>query len=82
MMHRNLRNERAVPWWAVLGAPLIGVPMVVAILALVAPGPQEQAPSAAEVQEVDFAAERVELESAGLLIDPQAARELARPAKG
>jgi len=73
MMHTHLRNERTVPWWAVIGAPLVGVPAVVAILALVAPQTQEQAPTAGEVHEADFAAERVEVESAGLMIDPQTA---------
>jgi len=77
MMHTHLRNERAVPWWAVIGAPLVGVPAVVAILALVAPQTQEQVPTAGEPHEVEFAAERAGVESAGVMIEPQAVRILS-----
>lgn len=30
----NMSNRTAVPWWAAFGAPLIGVPVLVAVLAL------------------------------------------------
>jgi hypothetical protein len=34
MMNAHLEKESAVPWWAAFGAPLIGVPLLVALLAL------------------------------------------------
>ena len=36
MLNTRLTNEREVPWWAI-GAPAIGVPLMVAVLALTAP---------------------------------------------
>ncbi|MDH3207270.1 MAG: hypothetical protein OEO79_11695 [Gemmatimonadota bacterium] len=33
----NLKKDRTPPLWAVLGAPLLGVPLMVGLLALVAP---------------------------------------------
>ena len=36
MLNTHLTNEREVPWWAI-GAPAIGVPLMVALLALTAP---------------------------------------------
>ncbi len=36
MLNIHLTNEREVPWWAI-GAPAIGVPLMVALLALTAP---------------------------------------------
>ncbi len=37
MMNAHLSEKRAVPWWAAIGAPLVGVPLMVGLLALVAP---------------------------------------------
>lgn len=37
MIHAHLNEEKAVPLWAAIGAPLIGVPLMVALLALAAP---------------------------------------------
>ena len=37
MTHMNLKKERTPPLWAILGAPLIGVPIMVGLLALAAP---------------------------------------------
>ena len=37
MINPHISERRAVPIWAALGAPLIGVPLMVALLALVAP---------------------------------------------
>ena len=34
MIHAHIDNRSAVPWWAAFGAPLIGVPILVALLAL------------------------------------------------
>ena len=37
MLNTHLTNEREVLWWAKIGAPAIGVPLMVALLALTAP---------------------------------------------
>ena len=39
MLNVHLTNEREVPWWAI-GAPAIGVPLMIALLALTAPKPE------------------------------------------
>ena len=37
MIHAHRNEKKAVPLWAAIGAPLIGVPLMVALLALAAP---------------------------------------------
>ena len=37
MLNAHISERREVPLWAALGAPLIGVPLMVALLALTAP---------------------------------------------
>lgn len=37
MIHAHITTRRAVPLWAAIGAPLLGVPIMVALLALAAP---------------------------------------------
>ncbi len=37
MLNTYINERREVPLWAALGAPLIGVPLMVALLALTAP---------------------------------------------
>ena len=41
MTHMNLRKDGTPPLWAVLGAPLVGVPLMVGLLALAAPRVEE-----------------------------------------
>jgi hypothetical protein len=36
MIHTHIDKERAIPLWALIGAPLVGVPLMVALLALMA----------------------------------------------
>lgn len=38
MIKAHMNQESAVPWWAAFGAPLIGVPLMILLLALGAPG--------------------------------------------
>jgi len=43
-MDGELKNERsAVPWWAAFGAPLVGIPILVALLAVGAAGKADAA---------------------------------------
>jgi hypothetical protein len=72
MLHAHIRKEKAIPWWAVIGAPMVGVPLVVALLALVGPGE----PVADQPQDVEFAVEQVELDPMSHSLDSQASRIL------
>ena len=53
MLNTHLSERREAPLWAVLGAPLIGVPLMVALLALTAPkqGTRVDAPEAGATTE-------------------------------
>ena len=63
MIKANLNTDRSVPWWAVIGAPLVGVPLIVALLALTAPEqkvsgePEAVTTEQVELQTVDQALE-------------------------
>ena len=37
MIHAHIDREKTVPLWAAVGAPLVGVPLMVALLALATP---------------------------------------------
>jgi len=43
MMQPHINEKKGAPWWAAIGAPLIGVPIMVALLALASPS--ENAPA-------------------------------------
>ncbi len=58
MNRAYFRNERAVPIWAVIGAPLVGVPLMVALLAL--SSPKETAPVVEP--KAGFTTEQVEIQ--------------------
>lgn len=60
MIHAHIRRGRPVPTWAVFGAPLVGVPLMVALLAVVAPerhavGAEPETESTVEGVELDTA---------------------------
>ena len=74
MLRAHIDKDKDLRWWAVIGAPLIGVPVVVALLALVAPGERV----ADDIEEVDFAVEQVEMEPVGRIPVPEGF-ELADP---
>lgn len=69
MIHAHIDKNRGIPWWAVVGAPLVGVPALVALLALIAPGEQ----AADEPDDVDFAVEQIDGEPMSTnMMEPQA----------
>ena len=46
MLNPHIDKKSAVPIWAAFGAPLLGVPLIVGLLALSAPGEAVPAPPA------------------------------------
>jgi len=66
MIHAHIDERRAIPAWAAIGAPLLGVPLMVALLALV--DPADRAPS----PEMDLGAkvEQVEVQAIDHQVDP------------
>ena len=65
-MKAHIDQASAVPWWAAFGAPLIGVPLMILLLALGAPG--DVVGTEGEV-DAGFAAEQVEVEAVGASVD-------------
>lgn len=65
MMQAHIDQESAVPWWAAFGAPLIGVPLMILLLALIAPGEAVGTKGDVEV-EVEYVTEQVEVEAIGV----------------
>lgn len=56
MTYRYMKNEKALPLWAALGAPLVGVPLMVGLLAIATPkaeAPAEEPVPAAVTEPVD-----------------------------
>ena len=69
MIQARMSRGKTTPWWAVIGAPLVGVPLLVALLSLVAPQ------SSAEMIEPENgqATEQMEVTTVGLDADVSAA---------
>lgn len=57
MIQAHMNRERAVPLWAALGTPLVGVPLMVALLALAAPSePVVETETSFTIEQVDVPA--------------------------
>ena len=67
MMKEHIDQASAVPWWAAFGAPLIGVPLMILLLALSAPG-DVVGTEGGEV-EAGYVTEKAEIEAIGASID-------------
>jgi hypothetical protein len=66
----------AVPWWAAFGAPLVGIPVLVVLLAVGGHGRSEAAPSEVET---GYVSERAEALQAGIEIPHVLFDESAEP---
>jgi len=56
MINAHINEKKRAPWWIAIGAPLVGVPLMVALLTLASP--EKNAPVAEP--EVGVRTERVE----------------------
>ena len=65
MIHARIDDERAIPFWAAIGAPLVGVPLMVALLALAAPSKE----AAVVPLDMGVSTEQVEVQQVDQLID-------------
>ena len=55
MIQTHLNSNKAVPLWASLGVPLIGVPLMVALLAITAPAkPATEVEAGADVEKTEL----------------------------
>ncbi len=69
MMHAHIDKESAVPWWAAFGAPLLGVPLLVALLAFGSGGDVKS--GAGEPGDAGFSVEQVETVKAAAEVSPE-----------
>lgn len=44
MINAHMKNRQSAPVWAILGAPLVGIPLIVALLALAQPRAESMEP--------------------------------------
>lgn len=65
-MNARIDHDSAVPWWAAFGAPLLGVPILVGLLALGSPGQASTAPAEADAV---FSTEQVEASPATVTLE-------------
>jgi len=68
MMGGTFANRSAVPWWAAFGAPLVGVPVLVALLALGSGGHGDVGRGSGA--EPGYATEQAEALQAGIELPP------------
>lgn len=70
-MSTYMSNKSAVPWWAAFGAPLLGVPLLVGLLALGSPREAKTVGDEAAVKvEANHVAEKTEALQAGVEMPP------------
>ena len=65
MIRARMDTQKAVPIWAAIGAPLVGVPLMVALLALAAPA----ATVPAGEPDADTKTEQVEVQTVDQTLD-------------
>lgn len=75
MTHTTMSTEKTGPLWAVFGAPLVGVPLMVGLLAL---GSQSAADAAVE-PDLGFVVEQVDLQRMDMQEMDTAAETDAQP---
>ena len=77
-MKARIDQASAVPWWAAFGAPLIGVPLMILLLAFGAPG-DRVGTEGGEV-EAGYVTETAEVEAIGVSVEipPEYIEEDAR----
>ena len=68
MIQAHIDQESAVPWWAAFGAPMIGVPLMILLLALGAPGEAVGTKGEVEV-EAGYVVEQAEVEAIGASVE-------------
>jgi hypothetical protein len=66
-MSTYLSNKSAVPWWAAFGAPLLGVPLLVGLLALGSTGDDK---GAGKEVEASYTTEQSEALQASIELPP------------
>ena len=71
----HIDKRSAVPWWAAFGAPLLGVPILVALLAL---GSGEATKADVKVPESGYAAEQVDQQSVEAAVELPPEEHVAR----
>lgn len=75
MISAHIDRKSAVPWWAAFGAPLVGVPLLVGLLALGSAGhhaPQPQPETGYKVEQSDALKAGVELPPEAEHVVPEA----------
>jgi hypothetical protein len=74
MIRTSIHKEKAVPLWAAIGAPLVGVPLMVALLALSAPA--EHTPTVEP--EAGFKTEQLEVQTVEQTIEADCSEQTLR----
>lgn len=69
-MNGQFEHRSAVPWWAAFGAPLIGVPLLVGLLALGSATDGNGRTGVAADEEAGYATERTEALQASVGLPP------------
>ena len=68
-MKARIDQATAVPWWAAFGAPLIGVPLMILLLAFGAPGDRVGTEGGEVEVEAGYVTEKAEVEAIGVSVE-------------